>query len=317
MNFAAFDLNLLRVFDALMRERSATRAGDAVGLSQPAVSAALNRLRLLLDDQLFIRRGNEMAPTPRAEALAGPVRESLRQIETALVGDARFEPGAAERLFTVLGADFFSVVLLPRLAERLAAEAPGVRVRFVDSSRGPVDRLLLEDAIDVALERPMETRRWISIEPLFDSPFVAVAAKGHPALAAAGVAPGETIPLDLFCSRPHAMRTVEGDMRGQLDEALAAAGRSRRVVLAAPQFQAVLEAVSRSGLLAALPRQYADLFAAQAGVCVYQCPVEVPIQEIRMYWHRRHDANPAHLWFRSRILEALRAAGVVRTGPAG
>src|SRR3954451_13086285 len=105
MNFGAFDLNLLRVFDALMRERSVTRAGEQIGLSQPAVSQALNRLRALLDDQLFVRRGAEMLPTPRAEALGPAIRDALAQVEVALTGDRRFDPATAERAYTLIGAD--------------------------------------------------------------------------------------------------------------------------------------------------------------------------------------------------------------------
>ena len=156
MNFQAFDLNLLRVFDALMRERSVTRAGERVGLSQPAVSAALARLRAALDDQLFVRRGTEMAPTLRAEDLANPVREALAAMERALFGERRFDPATTHSTFTLLGADFFSTLVMPRLAARLRREAPGVRLRFLDSARGDVDRLLQEDAIDLALDSSLE-----------------------------------------------------------------------------------------------------------------------------------------------------------------
>jgi DNA-binding transcriptional LysR family regulator len=302
-NIAGFDLNLLNVFDALMRERSVTRAGERVGLSQPAVSAALNRLRAALGDQLFVRRGAEMVPTPRAEALAEPVRDALGQVETALFADARFDPAASTRTFTLMGADFFSTLVMPRLFERLRAEAPGVRLRLLDSARGAVDRLLQEDAIDLALERPLAMPEWVASEQLFVSPFSVIAAAGDPAVA--GADPGEPLPLELFCAMPHAIRSIDGSMSGALDDALAAVGLSRSVVLALPHFHGVALAVARGGLIAAVPKQFAEAVAGELGLAVYAPPVPVPAPEIKMYWRRRHDRNPAHAWLRARVLEMV------------
>ncbi len=311
MNFAAFDLNLLRVFDAVMRERSVTRAGEQIGLSQPAVSAALNRLRFLLDDQLFVRRGNELPPTPRAEELAQPVREAMESVERALVGDRRFDPRTLERTYTLLGADFFSMLLMPSLSERLAVEAPGVRLRLLDSGRAEIDRLLQDDAVDIALEAwEGRAAAWVSSQRLFQGTFVIVAAKTLPALVEAGVKPGEALPLDLFCSLPHALRTKDGGLEGRLDEALAEIGRSRRVVLGLPHFYAVALAAARGGVIAALPGPFAEAFAEGLGLHCYLPPMPGPSQEVRMYWHRRHDAHPAHRWLRGQVVAALRAGGV-------
>ncbi|WP_224516148.1 LysR family transcriptional regulator [Mesorhizobium sp. CA8] len=150
MNLNALDLNLVRVLDALLREKSVTRAGEQIGLSQPAVSAALNRLRHALNDQLFVRRGNDMVPTPRAESLAEPVRAALREIERAFQPATDFDPARLERTFTFMGADFFSMLLMPPFAARIAAVAPGVSFRFLDSAIGDVSKLLQEDRIDLA-----------------------------------------------------------------------------------------------------------------------------------------------------------------------
>jgi DNA-binding transcriptional LysR family regulator len=305
MNFAAFDLNLLRTFDALMRERSVTRAGEAVGLSQPAVSAALNRLRHLLDDQLFIRRGNDMVPTPRAEALAGAVRDALTSLEIALIGDRRFDPAAAERTFTLLGADFFSTQLMPELAERMAAKAPRASLRLLDSARGDVVRLLQEDAIDAALERPLDVPDWVSTELLFPSPFAIIASKHHPSITP-GNAGNRVLSLDLLCELPHAIRSIDGSMHGYLDYALAELGRRRRVVLALPHFQGVALAVARGRLIAAVPVQFARAVAPALDLSIYDPPFPVPVPEIKLYWHSRHDKNPAHQWLRQEILDAVR-----------
>lgn len=304
MNFAAFDLNLLRVFDALMRERSVTRAGEQIGLSQPAVSQALNRLRALLDDQLFVRRGAEMAPTPKAETLAPAIRNALSLVETALLGDRAFDPAEAQRTYTILGSDFVTSMVMPEFFARIAAEAPGVRIRLVDSALGDVERLLQEDAVDMAVERPLNVAEWVSRELVFASSFTIIAAKDHPDIAAAGVAPGGVIPLDLFCALPHAIRSIDGSMSGWTDEALAQVGRERRVVLALPQFAGVALAVAESRLIAAIPTEFAEEVAEEMGFAMYAAPVTMGRPEISMYWHSRHDGNAAHAWLRGHMRAA-------------
>jgi DNA-binding transcriptional LysR family regulator len=304
MNFAAFDLNLLRVFDALMRERSVTRAGALIGLSQPAVSNALNRLRHALNDELFVRRGNDMVPTPRAESLAERVRDALAQVEQALTGDVRFDPSRAARIFTLVGADFFATQMMPELAESIAAVAPGIALRLLDSATGEVERLLRENIIDAAMERPLEMPDWISRQPLFRSPFAVIAARAHPGLKKAKAKPGRELPLELFCALPHAIRSIDGSMAGLVDDALAKAGAARRVMLALPNFQGIARAVAQGRLIAAVPVQFATAVADDLDLAIYRPPVEVPVPEISLYWHRRHDQNPAHRWLREQILAA-------------
>ncbi|MFK0692040.1 LysR family transcriptional regulator [Mesorhizobium sp. IMUNJ 23033] len=309
MNLNALDLNLVRVLDALLRERSVTRAGEQIGLSQPAVSAALNRLRHALNDQLFVRRGNEMVPTPRAESLAEPVRVALREIERVFQPAKDFDPAGLERTFTFMGADFFSMLLMPPLAARIAAVAPGVSFRFLDSASGDVSRLLQEDQIDVALERPLEVSDWVSSTPLFGSPFAIIAAKDNAAIRQAGIAEGERLPIDLFCQLPHAIRSIDGSMSGFTDEALDKIGRTRRVSLALPHFQAVALAVAHGLYLAAIPRQFAVVAAKSLPIAVYEAPFPIPSPAVRMYWHARHDDEEPHRWIRSRILETVEALG--------
>lgn len=305
MNLNAFDLNLLRVFEALMQERGVTRAGLRIGLSQPAVSSALNRLRAILEDQLFVRAGTQMVPTPRAEAIAPAVAEALAAVDSALFGDARFDPATAERTFTLQGADFFSVLLMPRLSRRLATEAPNVRLRMIDTARGDIERLLRDDVIDISLEPLIVMPDWVTSAHALMSPFLVIAARDNPALA--GVKPGAPIPLDLYCALPHAMRSIDGTISGVLDEALAKAGRSRRVTLALPNFQGVCATVAAGEMLASVPEQFARAVAEQMGLTLYQPPTPTAVPEIRMYWRKRNHANPAHSWLRALVLEACAA----------
>jgi DNA-binding transcriptional LysR family regulator len=304
-DLTGFDLNLLRVFAAVMRERSATRAGERIGLSQPAVSAALGRLRWALGDQLFVRRGNEMVPTPRAEDLIGPVTEALDHLERALQGRRDFDPARAERSWTLLGADFFSLLLMPALAEQFARCAPAMRLRLLDSGRAAIDRMLQDDAVDLVLEAPLDLPEWVASEPLFHARFCVVARADLPALAALGVAAGDAFPLDSFCELPHALRSMDGALTGLTDDALAAVGRARRVTLSVPHFQAVLLAAARGGTIGVVPRSFAEVFGPPLGLALFEPPVPLPAHEIRMYWHSRHDRTPAHRWLRRQVVEVL------------
>jgi DNA-binding transcriptional LysR family regulator len=155
--------------------------------------------------------------------------------------------------------------------------------------------------LDVALERPLQLPDWVASAPLFLSPFVVAAAKDHREIAAAGIAPGEPLPLDLFCALPHALRSIDGSLSGNVDEALARAGRRREVVLGLPHFLGVARALAAGRLVAALPRQFVDAVAQEMGLVAYALPIEVPAPEIRMYWHSRHARNPAQLWLRGEI----------------
>lgn len=304
MNFNAVDLNLVRVFDALMLERSVTRAGERIGLSQPAVSAALNRLRHLFDDALFVRQGNEMIPTPRAQDLAARARDALAAIEEMVRSVRPLEPARLDRTFTLIGADFFSMLLMPHLARKVAEGAPNVRLRLLDSARGDVARLLLDNAVDMALERPLDMPEWISSTLLFHAPFVVVASSRNAALA--GSAEGDEMPLDVFIRLPHAIRSIDGSMSGMVDAALAERGLARSVRLALPHFQGVALAVAAGEHIAALPEQFARSVKASLGLRTFAPPIPIPVPEVNLYWHARHDDDPAHRWMRGQILESVR-----------
>src|SRR5260221_9382431 len=180
MNWGAFDLNLLIVFDAVMQERSVTRAGQRIGLSQPAMSHALGRLRHMLKDELFIRAPDGMVPTPRAEALAQPLRNALSEMQLALE-PAAFDPAASDRGFVVVVNNYSAVVLTPALVTAAAAAAPGVRLDL--RPRGTLDVVERLDRGDLdlavgSLENPGER---FATETLLEDPYVTVMRRGHSA----------------------------------------------------------------------------------------------------------------------------------------
>lgn len=300
MNIASIDLNLLRIFDALMQERSVTRAGERVGLSQPAVSAALNRLRYMLGDQLFVREGNAMVPTPRAVTLSPVVREAMARIEQVLSEQAIFDPEKSTRTFRLLGSDYFSSMLMPDLSARFRQAAPNALLQFLDGGPRAMAHALSDGAVDLTLGPPIDIPEWTAFQFLFKSRLVAAAAENGP-LAKAGVAAGDTIPIDLFCALPQAMCSTDGGLSTTVDAALAAGGRKRQVVLTLPHFHAVAMALSRGDLVGSLPAQFAELAAKQLGLTIYELPVGHEEMDIGMYWHRRFDRDGAHLWLRAQV----------------
>jgi DNA-binding transcriptional LysR family regulator len=307
MNIGSLDLNLLRVFDALMQERSVTRAGERVGLSQPAVSSALNRLRHLVGDRLFVREGNAMVPTPRAVALGETVREMMLRIDAAFSEQSLFEPFQARRTFRLLGSDYFSTMLMPTLSERVARSAPNVLLQFLDGGPRAMPHVLTEGAIDLTLSPPVEVPEWAAFRFLFKSRLVAAARSGDPALKAAGAKPGDIMPMDLFCSLPQAICSTDGGLATGIDSALAAGGRRRRIVLTMPHFHAVALAIARGHVIGSLPAQYAETVRAELGLDLYELPAGGDEMDMGMYWHRRYDNDSAHMWLRAQVEAVLGA----------
>ncbi|TXC71282.1 LysR family transcriptional regulator [Sphingomonas ginsenosidivorax] len=295
MDIAGFDLNLLKAFDALYAERHVTRAGQRIGLSQPAMSGALTRLREVLDDELFVRSSTGMQPTPRADDLAGPIAAALRLMRTVLQDDG-FDPATADHVVTIAMTDYAAFVLLPALLANLATEAPRleVRVRGIFGKDEVVD-LLDSGEASLALSVPVDASARILTRPLLREGFACIARPGHPAFAnAADVA--------AFAAAPHLLVSPEGDRAGLVDRKLAALGLARRVVLSLPQFLVAPFVVADTDLIATLAARVARRFAAaNLGIVVYEPPIALPDWPLAMMWHRRVDDHPATVWLRDCI----------------
>ena len=305
MNLSGFDLNLLRVLDALLLEGSTVRAGQRIGLSQPAVSAALGRLRLALDDPLFVRQGQRLEPTDYARSLARPLRDTLDAIERLISGPESFDPLTAVDSFKLSGSDFFAEMLMPALGERLSRIAPGLRVQLVDLVPDNYAGTLEDSEIDLALIPQLEHPAWIDWKPLFHSGFVMIARRGHPRLRRAGLVPGDVVPIDLFCDLGHILFSPEGKLHAMGDAALAAVGRERRVVMTMPVFYGVSRAVAESDHVALLPAQLAYKLQDTLGLDAYVPPMPIAKPLIGMIWHKRVTNAPAHRWLRGQIADLM------------
>lgn len=301
MNLSSVDLNLLVVLDALLVERSVTRAGRRVGLSQPAMSHALARLRALLGDPLFVREGRLMVPTPRAEALAEPLAAALASLGALVEAPEAFDPLRASRSLRISSTDYAQVMVLPALCAKLQVEAPGIDL-LVHPTTDDVLRMLARGELDLALgpvrlsEAPSATRH----ETLFDERFVCLVRKGHP------LTHGKVTP-ERFAAARHAFIAPRGRPGGAVDEALAQLGLGRRVAFQSAQFLVAPYVVAQSDLVITIPARVARMFASKLGLATFAPPVSLPGFSVSLIWHERSEQDPALAFVREAVRELFRA----------
>ena len=305
MNFQTFDLNLLRILDAMLRERNTTRASQRLRLSQPAVSAGLGRLRRALGDPLFVRQGNSMVPTAYADTLAEPLRRVLDELELILRGPDDFEPGTCQRVFKMFATDYYSELLVPKLIDTLSRVAPSVRLQLVYGPEENLFRDIGEGIADMGLYPALPGPDWAMRTAAIHSSFLAVASSRHPRISRAGLRPGDTFPIDLLCDIPHVLFSPQGNLNGMEDAALAKLGRSRRVALSVPTFYGVGRAVAQSHLIGVLPSRFATSLASRLGITCYRLPHDLPLARQFLYWHRRNSASAEQRWMREQVLSTL------------
>jgi DNA-binding transcriptional LysR family regulator len=300
MNLRRLDLNLLVVFDAVMLERSVTRAAERVFLTQSAVSSALGRLRHQLDDELFIRGPGKLRPTPRALELEEPVRALLAELQEVLA-PSQFDPASETRSFTIATNDYFTAVVAPPLARRLARSAPGIDLRIVPTAGRPLEMLDAREADLVCTSWSKPPERF-AIETLVQDDYVCVVRKDHPFAA-------KPPTLAQFAKAKHLLVSPRGDARGFVDEKLAEKGLTRRVSITVNHFAAAPQIVAESDAVLTVPRLIAQRFASPRTTATFDCPVSAPaaLGRMSMIWHDRLARHPAHAWLRETMLEVGRS----------
>ena len=287
------DLNLLRLFDILYEERSVTRAGSRIGLSQPAMSHALNRLRYMLKDELFVRTPAGMVPTPRAEMLAQPLRNALNEMQQALEPTA-FEPTASNRRYTLAINNYSAVVLAPPLVAATLAAAPNVRLDLRPSGTLDIAEQLDRGDLDLALVGAEAPGERFSAQPLLEDRFILVMRRGHPSSLRA-LSPAE------FAALPHLEISSSHEDTSFIDPWLANLGLARRIALRAPYLSAA-PILAQSDMVATLSRRIAQELARDHPLQICEPPYDSPYVRTVMLWHRRLDSQPAHRWLRDVIV---------------
>jgi len=299
MNLSGIDLNLLVALDALLTEKSVTRAARRVGLSQPAMSNALARLRSLLADPLLVRSSKGMAPTSRAHGLIGPISEALRTVERALAAPD-FDARRAARTFTIATSDSTEMELVPSLMARLAAEGPGINVRVIPPARGADPTALLEsDTADVAvlsvgpIVPPLLKQEW------YRERFVCIARKGHPRVRG-------RLTLSRFCELQHVLVAPFGNPGSFVDDALEKQGRRRQVAVRVSSFLSAPVIVAESNYIATIAFRLARRCAQWLPLQIFAPPLRLPEVPVGVVWHPRAEHDPGHRWFRETLASVAR-----------
>lgn len=310
MNVGDIDLNLLHVFAAVHQSGSVSRAAERLGLSQPAASHALTRLRLLLHDPLFVRAPGGVRPTPRAERLAPQVVAALQLLDAALQESDRFDAARARRRFVLHMSDIGADEFLPLLLRGLAQEAPGVTLEAVQLPPEAIAPALEQGRLDLAFGHLPELGGREQAT-LLDERYVVLLRRGHP-LAGALHDKAALQRLEYIVVRSH---TVPARALQQL-------GLESRIRLALPHFMVVPPILEATDLAVVLPARPAARFAARHALQVVDADLGLPPFPVAMHWHWRHTADPGHRWLRERALAmrlpAIAAPGgpPLRTAPA-
>jgi DNA-binding transcriptional LysR family regulator len=299
MDLSRIDLNLFTVFDAIYREGGITPASKRLHLSQPAVSHALGRLRELLDDPLFERRGNEMIPTPMARSLAATIGQSLGSLEQMLQRAGRFDPASSSRTFTIAVRESQEPSFLPAMMARIGREAPNVDVAAVRIDRRDLEEDLQSGAVDLAIDVALPLSREVRREQLSCEPLAVLARAEHPIVRGA-------LDTAAYLALEHVLVTGRRRGGGYEDVALGRLGMSRRIRVRCQHHVTACEIVSQSDLLATMPRSQAQIANQRTNNQLLPFPAEIPPIEMFLYWHANVDDDPATQWLRAMILDLLR-----------
>ena len=296
MNVAELDLNLLRAFDAIASEGSVTVAGERVGLSQPAMSNALARLRALFGDPLFVRTPRGMRPTPFAQQLAQPVREALRLIQGALQQHAGFDPKISGNTFRFHMSDIGEMVFLPELLARIKRDAPGVRIEVVRIPIKDVHAALEAGELDLAVGFLPGLTTGMRQQRLFSEHYACMLRADHPLI-------GAKISAKQFREASHVLVSYAGTGHQVIEETFIREGLGARIAVRVPHFLVVPMILARTELIVTVPSRVAALFARTGDFKVLPLPLRMPSFEVRLHWHQRFHQDPANRWLREVMAE--------------
>ncbi|GAB4568891.1 MAG: LysR family transcriptional regulator [Haliangiales bacterium] len=299
IELSTIDLNLLVALDALLETHSITRAARRVGVTQSTMSHTLGRLRALLDDPVLVRAGRRMTPTPRAEALAAPLRRTLTELSRLLGAEAAFVPATSTRSFSLVCLDLLAPVV-PELLARMRAEAPGTSLTVITPARGEVGQSLLAGAGELALGPPQSDATGLMRRHLGEVRWGVFGRADHPALTG-------RLTRRAWLAYPHVVVRVGSSGPGVVGAALARANLERTVGLVVPGFLHAPLALARTDLLFTAARAAIQPLAAAFGLAERPPPLKIPGVPVVMYWPERLHGDPGQRWFRACVAEIIGA----------
>ncbi len=296
MNIRDLDLNLLVVFDAVMEAQSLTLAGKRLGQAQPTVSHALNRLRRVVGDPLFVRARHGIQPTPYAQQLAGPVSLALDQIRSGLSRSARFDPATAQASFTLLMSDIGQTNMLPALVRRIDRDAPGVTLIAAQLPRSEYGEALQTGRADLAIGAVRELKAGFYQQKLFTDEYVSAVSRDHPAI-------GNTVTLEQYLDARHVGIISPGLADTEIDRLLLPPGRSRRIAVRVPHFLAAPGLIPGTSLVVTVPSRVLARLADQEQVKTARLLFPAPRITVHQYWHERSHHDETSRWLRALVAE--------------
>lgn len=293
------DLNLLVVFDALLRERSVTRAGQTLGITQSAMSHSLARLRVFFDDALFIKSYRGVTPTAKAEALAPDILAIIDSIRNRVLSQAQFDASQAKRTFSLCVTDMGELVFIPPLLSRLKEVAPHCSIHTLQVPPHNMEATLASGEADLVLGSVMNAPEGLYQQELFMHPFVTIASVKNKKI-------GDTLSLEQFCSMPHVAVMLAGRSLRAYDSVIEDAGIKRHIAFTTPHFLFVpLLLDQHPEFLATVPQSLGTVFARHNLVKVFEPPVALPKFSLRQYWHPRFHQDRAIVWLRGLVKETF------------
>ena len=291
MDIRDMDLNLLVIFDVMARQRSVIRTGEEVGLSQPATSAALARLRVLFDDALFVRAGAQMRPTPRALELAPLVQNVVETIRIDILQQTGFNPVRADRSFTILTPDIGEFAFFPGVLRRLRIEAPGVRLRALSLPRNAAAEALEDGVAELAIGFfPDLHKAGFFQQRLFKTSYACITCARNKSV-------GKRLSLKAYLAASHVTVLPEGREHA-LDRVFESRGHRRRVVLELSHFMSLLAIMPGSELVATVPDDIATALERHMALRRVDLGFNPPVIDVQQFWHRRMQRDPANMWLR-------------------
>jgi DNA-binding transcriptional LysR family regulator len=304
MKLHELDLNLLLVFDRLAQDGRVSRVAESLGLSQPAVSNALRRLRDALGDELFVRTPAGMAPTPYAQQLAAPVAAALQGLQGALHVQASFDPARSERCFNLAMTDVGEIYFLPVLMDALAREAPGITLRCLPVADTTLREQMAAGRVDLALGSLPQLQGGFFQQALFRQRYVALMRAGHP------LAGSTALSATRYRQAAHVRVVSAGTAHGQVDDALQRLGVVRQVQLTVPHYVALGQVLASTGLVATVPERLAERLAGPHGLVSRPLGLKLPTSTIAQLWHAHLHRDPGHQWLRNLVAQRFGAGAL-------
>ena len=291
------DLNLLPLLDALLKERSVSAVAERLGVSQPAVSAGLKKLRETFADELFVRVGKGMQPTPKALALGAPVQKMLELVETEMLAPPSFEPATSTRRFVINTTDIGEMVFMPKILHLIGRLAPGISLACTCLGARELRAAMAAGEVDLAIGYlPDLVGNSLYTQGLFEHPFVCIARSDRPVI-------GELPTLEAYTRAEHVGLVGEGHSQKKFEAIIKRAGIERRIVFRSQHFMNIPFIIRETNLVATLPKVIAVAFAHLPGLRVCKPPFELPAVPIRLYWHQKLHNDPAQIWLRRNICD--------------